>query len=98
LGQHYAALAISAPGPFSLDDHSFTFSTLGNLSDRSFLSRLDYGLTLLTFLRFNAYVAYHWGQNGELNFGLRFPPVMGSDPIKVSQPLIDVGMGLRLNI
>ena len=39
-------------------------STLGNLSDMSFVSRLDYSLTLLTHLSFEAFVGVHYGTRG----------------------------------
>ena len=44
LGAHYAALYVTFPSPYSLDLHTFTLSTLGNLSDRSFITRFDYSL------------------------------------------------------
>ncbi|MEP7053159.1 MAG: hypothetical protein ABJB12_22530, partial [Pseudomonadota bacterium] len=48
LGRHYAALYVSFPAPYSLDNHTFTLSTLGNLSDLSFITRFDYALVALT--------------------------------------------------
>ena len=43
-GRHYAALFLSLPAPYSWNYTTFTLSTLGNLSDQSFITRLDYSL------------------------------------------------------
>jgi hypothetical protein len=98
LGRHYAAVYISFPAPFSLDLHSFTLSTLGNLSDRSFITRLDYALTLLTHLRFEAFVSGRYGNHtGEFRFGLDSLDLGG---VKISRApaIIDLGVALRLAI
>jgi hypothetical protein len=94
LGKHYAALVFTAPSPFSLDLHSFTLSTLGNLSDRSFVTQLSYSLALLTHLRFEAYVAGHYGRpSGEFRLRVRFEGVQ-----ILPATLIDTGIALRLSI
>jgi hypothetical protein len=103
IGQHYAALYLLLPSPFSLDLHSFTLSTLGNLSDRSFITRLDYWYTLLTHLRFEAFAAAHYGRRtGEFRFGFE-PPTINGFNLGASLPsqaplLFDLGLGLRLSI
>src|SRR4029077_14729016 len=51
-GRQYGALYASFPAPYSWNYTSFTLSTIGNLSDRSFVTRLDYSLTVLTHLSF----------------------------------------------
>jgi hypothetical protein len=94
LGQHYAALVLVAPSPFSLDLHSFTLSTLANLSDRSFLTQLSYSLVLLTHLRFEAYVAAHYGRpSGEFRLRVEFEGVQ-----LLPAGLFDTGIALRLSI
>jgi hypothetical protein len=94
LGQHYAALVLAAPSPFSLDLHSFTLSTLANLSDRSFLTQLSYSLVLLTHLRFEAYVAAHYGRpSGEFRLRVEFEGVQ-----LLPAGLFDTGIALRLSI
>jgi hypothetical protein len=94
LGQHYAALVLTAPAPFSLDLHSFTLSTLANLSDRSFLTQLSYSLVLLTHLRFEAYVAAHYGRpSGEFRLRVQFEGVQ-----LLPAALFDTGIALRLSI
>ncbi len=71
LGQHYAALFASFPAPYSWNYTTFTFSTLGNLSDKSFISRVDYSVTVLTHLSFEAFVGVHYGNvGGEFRFEL----------------------------
>ena len=98
LGQHYAALFLVFPAPFALDLHSFTLSTLGNLSDRSFITRLDYSLQLLTHLRFEAFVAGFYGRpNGEFRFGIQTPKI---DDLRLTlePPTFNVGVALRVSI
>ncbi len=70
LGEHYAALSVSVPNPGTWDNTSFTLSQLANLSDWSFLTRLDYSVVVLTNLTFRAFANYHWGRYGELKFAL----------------------------
>ena len=91
LGRHYAALSLSLPAPYSWNYTTFTLSTLGNLSDGSYVSRLDYAVTFLTHLTFQAFVALHFGQEGgELRFHYVSPVAT------VPTPLVDVGVALRL--
>jgi len=72
-GRHYAALFASFPAPYSWNYTTFTLSTIGNLSDRSFVTRLDYSLTVLTHLSFEAFAAVHYGySSGEFRLGANF--------------------------
>jgi len=98
LGQHYAALFLALPAPYSLDNHTFTLSTLGNISDLSFITRLDYSLVLLTHLRFEAFASARYGhENGEFRFGVSQLELGG---LNFSRPpaIADFGMGLRIDI
>jgi hypothetical protein len=91
LGRQYAALFLLVPAPYSWDLTTFTFTTLGNLSDQSFISRIDYSYTLLTHLRFEAFVAIHYGhQNGEFRLGI--------PELNVKPGLVDLGVALRVSI
>jgi hypothetical protein len=91
LGRHYAALFFLLPAPYSWDLTTFTFTTLSNLSDQSFLSRIDYSLTLLTHLRFEAFAALHYGHsNGEFRLGI--------PELNVSPGLVDLGVALRVSL
>ena len=98
VGKHYAGAYVYVPSPGRWDDHSFTFSTLGNLSDQSFVSRVDWSVRALTFLSLNAYAAAHYGQEGELRFGIDVPPITGvlEEGITVEPPLVDVGVGAQI--
>jgi hypothetical protein len=106
-GRHYASLFASFPAPYSWNYSTFTLSTIGNLSDLSFVSRLDYSVTLLTHLTFEAFLAVHYGQVGE--FRLSFdvpatetclgtfctPPTPGRH---INASVADLGVALRLKI
>ena len=107
LGQHYLAVFATAPAPYSWDNTTFTLSALSNLSDKSGIARLDYSLTVLTHVRFEAYGAVHFGQkNGEFRFGMDGNSLIpaGSDPtlkalaskFTFDPSLFDVGVGLRV--
>jgi len=93
LGRQYAAAYVSLPAPYSWNYTTFTLSTLGNLSDRSFITRLDYSFTLLTHLSFEAFVGVHYGHGGgEFRFDYSF---LGAGN---SFPVVDLGAALRLKI
>jgi hypothetical protein len=98
LGRQYAAVYISFPAPYSFDNHTFTLSTLGNLSDRSFITRFDYSLAALTHLRFEAFVAARYGnENGEFRFGVKHLDLGGLD-FSRAPALLDLGIALRIAI
>lgn len=95
LGRHYGALFVTIPAPFKLDTHTFTLSTLGNLSDRSFITRLDYSLVVLTHLRFEAFASARYGnENGEFRFGVSGLNIGGYD-FSRAPALMDLGVALR---
>jgi hypothetical protein len=98
LGRQYAALYVTFPAPYSLDNHTFTLSTLGNLSDRSFITRLDYSLIALTHLRFEAFASARYGnENGEFRFGVEHL-VLGGVDFSRAPALLDLGIALRIAI
>jgi hypothetical protein len=109
-GRHYAALFASLPAPYSWNYTTFTFSTLGNLSDMSFVSRLDYSVTLLTHLTFEAFGAVHYGtRGGEFRIAIDVDPATGLGagglcapnppfPIHQGPPFVDLGVALRMKI
>ncbi len=98
LGRHYGALYITFPAPFSFDNHTFTLSTLGNLSDQSFITRFDYSLVALTHLRFEAFVSARYGnENGEFRFGVQHLNLGGTDFTR-APALLDFGIALRIAI
>ena len=98
LGRHYGALYVTFPSPFKLDLHTFTLSTLGNLSDRSFITRFDYSYVLLTHLRFEAFASARYGnEEGEFRFGVK-PVTLGDTTFSRAPAIFDLGVALRLAI
>jgi hypothetical protein len=98
LGKHYAGLFLTFPAPFKLDLHTFTLSTLGNLSDRSFVTRFDYSLALLTHLRFEAFASVYYGRSsGEFRFGIQAPRI-GDYDLSRKPAIFDLGLALRVSI
>jgi len=98
LGRQYAALYVSFPAPYSFDNHTFTLSTLGNLSDRSFISRFDYSLAALTHMRFEAFVSARYGnENGEFRFGVKSLNFGGFNYTR-APAFLDLGIALRIAI
>jgi hypothetical protein len=73
-GQQYAGVfaLLLSPGP--LDNGSFIGSTLANLSDQSYISRLDFTYRALSYLQLEAFAAYHYGQSGEFHYRFDLPP------------------------
>ena len=107
LGQHYLGLSWAIPQPGDWDDTSFTVSAIGNLSDTSFIARLDYAQTVHTRLKLEAYAQGHFGtRGGELRFALdvpELPPIPdvlpdGLDAVSVPAPAVLLGLNLRLVI
>lgn len=98
LGRHYGALFLDLPAPGTLNLQNFTLTTIGNYSDWSFISRLDYSLTILTHLTFEAFTALHYGKKtGEFRLGV---DAISLDGQRLSKrpTLLDVGVALRLSL
>jgi len=98
-GRHYAAAYAFAAAPFDFNDINLTVSTLGNLSDLSFISRFDIQYVVLQYLTVNAFVSGHWGRIGEFKLGLDVDPVLPllPDGFVLKNELVDVGLALRMN-
>jgi hypothetical protein len=111
-GRHYAALSAVMLAPWSWNRTNFTFTTLGNLSDQSFISRLDYSHTVLTHITFEAFGAVNYGRReGEFRLGvdnLTLPATtsaMGVTPattttqtVSLEPQAFTLGVGLRISI
>jgi hypothetical protein len=98
LGRQYGAVFLSVPAPYSWDYTTFTLSTLGNFSDGSYITRLDYSLLMLTHLRFEAFVAARYGTSeGEFRFGVSSFQVAGQD-YSIPPMILDLGLALRVSI
>ncbi len=99
LGRHYGALFLSLPAPYHLNKHAFTLSTIGNGSDQSFISRFDYGYTLLTHIRFEAFISARYGrQEGEFRLGVNNLKLGNLMPFSIPAAMVDLGVALRVAI
>lgn len=104
LGKHYAGLYAALLGPGSWDKTSFFLYNLGNLSDQSFVSRLNFGVQVLSYLQIEAFAAIHYGRlGGEFRLEIDTPPVqLGPTTfipaIHVPAPLWELGGGLRISL
>jgi len=102
LGQQYAGLYVLADKPGSWYNSTFNFSTLSNLSDHTFISRIDFFQTVLTHLRVEAFVDVHYGGDGEFHYSLNTPSLTFNGvtlpALNVTAPVFDVGLALRLSI
>jgi hypothetical protein len=97
VGRHYAGLFALLPSPGRWNDTTFTLSVLGNLSDKSFVARLDHSLLALTYLRIETFVAGSFGaREGEfrLGFDLRELGV----PVTLPPLLVQAGVALRITL
>lgn len=104
LGRHYGGVFAALPAPGSWNDTTFTLSVLGNLSDRSFVARLDHSVLLLTYLRLETFAAGHFGaREGEFRAGFTIPPgttiagvpagAVGTEPL-----VFQAGVALRVSL
>jgi hypothetical protein len=99
LGKHYAAIYGLLAGPGSWDKTSFVLSTLGNLSDRSFVTRLDVSHRALSYLSIEGYASVNYGhKGGEFRFAMDYPPFQIDGRALMSAPTVQVGGGLRINL
>ncbi|MGQ0507945.1 MAG: hypothetical protein ACT4TC_21795 [Myxococcaceae bacterium] len=101
LGKHYGGVYLVASAPGTWDNTSFTLSVLGNISDMSYIARLNYGVRVLSFLNVEAFGAYHFGSlGGEFRLGLDQTVNVGGQivPFKLNAPLFDLGVGLRITL
>ena len=70
-------------------------STLGNLSDPSFLTRLDARVQVLTYLSLSAWTSVFYGDTGEFRMELELPPMPGilDDGLSIAPPRLEAGFG-----
>lgn len=113
LGQHYFGAYVAVPAPGRLDDWSFTASELGNLSDKTYVSRLDVSGKINTFLSVNVYGQVHYGDQGEFHYSVDIDPVLETVPdglevsdaeallltqgLHIPAPVADFGVGATVN-
>jgi hypothetical protein len=105
LGKHYAALNLYLPRPGHWNDTSIIVSGIGNLSDKSYVARLDVSVLVLTYMTVETFVAGHFGQKGG-EFRLVVPPEFaalaaaqtGSASFPTGAPVVDMGVALRVSL
>jgi hypothetical protein len=104
-GQNYggAYITLLIPTSQAFASNSFTLSTLSNLTDRSFISRLDYNIILLQHLQVEAYGSANYGhEGGEYRFGVDTTYLHAANPgvpaVVVGAPAYAVGVALRVSI
>jgi hypothetical protein len=97
-GRHYAAVSAILNAPWSWNYSNFSFTTVGNLSDQSFFSRIDYSYTLLTHMTFELFGAVNYGRReGEFRLGVDNLQV-GTLSVSLSPQAFSLGTGLRISI
>jgi len=104
--RHYAGAYLLLPRPGSFNNTTLFVSTLANLSDRSLMTRLDYQVVVLTYLRVEAYAGVHYGRHGELRFAFDYAPdafllnlldVSPALTLHSPAPLVDLGVALNMS-
>ncbi len=102
LGKHYAALNLVLPQPGSWNDTTIILSGIGNLSDRSYVARLDASVLVLTYLTVETFVAVHFGQKGgEFRLAIGRENAAAAEAVTgqsfpAGAPIVDVGIALRV--
>jgi len=97
-GRHYAALSAILNAPWSWNYSNFIFTTIGNLSDQSFFSRLDYSYTFLTHMTFEAFGMVNYGRRqGEFRLGVDDLTIAGKT-FSLKPQSFTLGLGLRVSI
>ena len=91
ISRHYAAVFVLLTGPGTWDDTNFFLSGIGNLSDRSFLTRLEYQVLFFNYLSVRAFANYHFGENGSLHLGYDVPP-SDIDPATIPEGVLPAGV------
>jgi hypothetical protein len=103
LGRHYGGAFVALPAPGRWNDSSFTLSVLGNLSDKSFVARLDHSVLALTYLRVETYVAGRFGTpEGEFRLGFDLGSVTAGGrriAVPATEPMIaEAGIAVRVSL
>lgn len=104
LGRNY--LAVSATLLDTTAKTTWVLTNIGNLTDVSFITRVDFLVTVLSYLQVESFVSVDYGHlGGEFRFGVNIPNVYvnagGANPVLVNPlavhaPIVQLGLGLRL--
>ncbi|MFO0746042.1 MAG: hypothetical protein U1F43_10260 [Myxococcota bacterium] len=102
VGKHYLGFSWVVPTPGDWDDETFTFSAIGNLSDKTYVTRLDFTANLHTRLTLQAYAMAQFGhRGGELHFAMDVPAGI-LDPeapaFSVAAPVLGLGLNLLIGL
>jgi hypothetical protein len=98
MGTQYAGVFASLPAPGGWNDTTFTLSVLGNLSDRSFVARLDHSLLALTYLRLETFLAASLGnEGGEFRFAYELDQP-GLPRVSIPAPVLQAGVAIRVSL
>ncbi|MFT3914160.1 MAG: hypothetical protein QM704_08575 [Anaeromyxobacteraceae bacterium] len=114
LGRHYLGAYAMLPQPGSWNDTTFTLSALGNVTDKSFVVRLDHSVLVNTYLRVETFVSVNGGaKGGEFRLGLDLEPQLvvkgvAPDPdiyfpaqgstLSIPAPVVSAGVALRVSL
>lgn len=104
LGRQYAGVYLYLPNPGAWNHTTFILSTIGNLSDRSFVTRLDHSVLLLTYLRLETFAQVHYGASGgEFRLALDVPSQdlgggAATPTVKLGAATFDVGVAVRVSL
>ncbi|MBX5483701.1 MAG: hypothetical protein IRZ16_17905 [Myxococcaceae bacterium] len=101
VGKQYAAVYALLPGPGDWDRTSFVLSNLANLSDHSYVSRLDFTVRVLSYLTVEANASLFYGNpEGEFRLRLTLPGAAIGAPTDFTIPEqnFSLGLGLRLSM
>jgi hypothetical protein len=103
-GQQYAGVGLQLALNDGLATDLVGLTTLANLSDRSYVTRLDALISVFTNLSVQLYVSVPYGQKGgEFRQTFDIPAQTDTDgqtipALSVPAPLFEAGLGLRLKI
>jgi hypothetical protein len=100
VGQQYASAYAVLMYPGDWNDTTFILSYIGNLSDGTWLTRLDYQVKLLTYLELDVFAMLHIGDRGEFRYEVNIPegtPFV-EDGLTIPAQRLELGLWLRLSI
>ncbi len=93
MGKQYVAAFLAVPNPGGLSDTTFTLTAVDNLSDGSWLARLDYSDEFFNTLKVRAFVSAFLGRRGELRLGFTIPPQPGlENGTDIKPPIVETGI------
>lgn len=100
--QHYGSVFALLQGPGQWDQTRFLATVIGNLSDNSYVGRLDYGVRFLNYIDLSVFTTWHFGSQGEFHFEVDYDAIPGvpglENGLKIPAPLVEAGVWLSLSI